>query len=112
MASNWRVGGRKGVLSGKRFLVLCDNIVWAELREADRRCSLGEGGASNGEGGCGWLPLEVFSFAWCVFVLGERACVPWLAFVFLRPCGNFPCDPYPGLGTPDDEQIEPSSILT
>ncbi|CAN0385803.1 unnamed protein product, partial [Hapterophycus canaliculatus] len=42
IASNWRVGDRKGVLSGKRFLVLCDNIVWAELREADRRSSVGE----------------------------------------------------------------------
>ncbi len=51
VASNWRVGGRKGVLSGKRFLVLCDNIVWAELREADRRCSLGEGGGGAAAGG-------------------------------------------------------------
>ena len=42
IASNWCVGGTKGVLSGKRYLVLCDNIVWAELREVDRRSSVGE----------------------------------------------------------------------
>lgn len=35
MASNWCVGDRKGVLSGRRYLVLCDNTVWAELRTAD-----------------------------------------------------------------------------
>lgn len=37
IASNWCIGGKKGVLSGKRYLVLCDMIVWAELREADDR---------------------------------------------------------------------------
>lgn len=42
IASNWCVGGTKGVLSGKRYLVLCDNIIWAELREVDRRSSVGE----------------------------------------------------------------------
>lgn len=41
IASNWCVAGTQGVLSGKRFLVLCDNIVWAELREADKRLSVG-----------------------------------------------------------------------
>lgn len=35
MASNWCVGDKKGLLSGKRYLVLCDNTVWAELRKAD-----------------------------------------------------------------------------
>lgn len=43
IASNWRVGEKKGVLSGRRYLVLCDNIVWAELREADRCSSVGNG---------------------------------------------------------------------
>ncbi|CAM9335350.1 unnamed protein product [Pylaiella littoralis] len=69
VASNWSVGGRKGVLSGKRFLVLCDNIVWAELREADRRASLGEGtagkqgirneggGGGGGSGSAGFMPI-------------------------------------------------------
>ena len=42
IASNWCVGETKGVLSGKRYLVLCDNIIWAELREVDRRSSVGE----------------------------------------------------------------------
>lgn len=42
IASNWCVGRTKGVLSGKRYLVLCDNIIWAELREVDRRSSVGE----------------------------------------------------------------------
>lgn len=65
VASNWRVGGRKGVLSGKRFLVLCDNIVWAELREADRRCSLGEGGTSNGKWG-GFPSVEAGGPGVCV----------------------------------------------
>ncbi|CAM9809595.1 unnamed protein product [Ectocarpus sp. 13 AM-2016] len=65
IASNWCVGGRKGVLSGKRFLVLCDNIVWAELREADRRCSIAAGSvvSGGGQGGttrkraAGFMPL-------------------------------------------------------
>lgn len=50
IASNWCVGGKKGVLSGKRYLVLCDNIVWAELREVDRRKSVG-GVSADGKGG-------------------------------------------------------------
>lgn len=36
VASNWRVGGKQGVLSGRRCLVLCDSMVWAELKPADR----------------------------------------------------------------------------
>lgn len=44
IASNWCVGGKNGVLSGKRFLVLCDNIVWAELRESGRASGAGDGG--------------------------------------------------------------------
>lgn len=36
MASNWRVGGEQGVLSGRRYIVLCDKMVWAELHTTDK----------------------------------------------------------------------------
>ncbi|CAM9163455.1 unnamed protein product [Ectocarpus sp. 4 AP-2014] len=62
IASNWCVGGRKGVLSGKRFLVLCDNIVWAELREADRRCSIAAGSVVSGGGQGGTTRTQAAGF--------------------------------------------------
>lgn len=49
MASNWCVGGKKGVLSGKRCLVLCDSTIWAELRTAQEEED-GCGGGGDGEG--------------------------------------------------------------
>lgn len=34
------MGDRKGVLSGRRYLVLCDKILWVELCEAGGRDSV------------------------------------------------------------------------
>lgn len=49
MASNWSVGGKKGVLSGKRYLVLCDSIIWAELRAAEKEGQGGDGVRPTGD---------------------------------------------------------------
>lgn len=50
------MGEKRGVLSGERFLVLCDNMVWAELSASD--CggesdtdSKDGGGTAQGKGG-------------------------------------------------------------
>ncbi|CBN76737.1 hypothetical protein Esi_0000_0548 [Ectocarpus siliculosus] len=53
IASNWCVGALKGFFSAKSFLFLCDNFFWAELRKADRRCSIAAGSFLSGGGGQG-----------------------------------------------------------
>lgn len=54
IASSWCVGDRKGVLSGRRFMVLCDKTLWVELCEAGGRDSVtsrteGDEGRKQGE---------------------------------------------------------------
>ena len=51
IASNCCVGDKKSLLSGRRYLVLCDKIVWAELCEAGGRDSVTSRASVEEDGG-------------------------------------------------------------